>query len=225
MNERGEVTLAEFRRAVEAAIARVLAASDELCELDAVAGDGDLGSNLALGFEAVRETALDTPGDIGALLSSIGRTLALKAPSTIGTLLGSAFMRAGKALAGAVGLDAAGVAAMFDEMAASVAERGGAAVGERTVLDAMVAASGAAGTVASSGATPLEALAAAAAAATAAAEETAGMNPRHGRAGWIGERARGRPDAGATAWAIYVTGVSEGAAEPAAAHGEPPRPS
>jgi hypothetical protein len=36
------------------------------------------------------------------------------------------------------------------------------------------------------------------------------MEPRHGRAAWIPERARGTPDAGAVAWAIFVGGLAEG---------------
>jgi phosphoenolpyruvate---glycerone phosphotransferase subunit DhaL len=212
--------LVEVRRAIDTAITRVVEARNELCELDAVAGDGDLGSTLAHGFEAARREALDNSDDISALLTAIGRTLAMKAPSTMGTLLGTAFMRAGKEMVHTDALDAAGVALMLQAMATSVAERGRAAVGERTVLDPMIAAAHAAAQSSASDASPRIALAVAAGAARTAADATAIMTPKHGRAGWIGERARGRPDAGASAWAIYLTGLSDGAqgapgAEPA----------
>jgi hypothetical protein len=51
---------------------------------------------------------------------------------------------------------------------------------------------------------------AAAGAAALDADQTAEMEPQVGRAGWIGERARGAPDAGAVAWAIFLSGLAEG---------------
>jgi dihydroxyacetone kinase len=200
------IPFTSFRDAFVEACTLTIDARTELSELDAVAGDGDLGSTLALGFEQARLVAMDaTSTDIGELLFSVGRTIATKAPSTMGTLLGSAFMRAGRALARVSELDTGGVTVLLRECTVSVAERGRASLGERTVLDPMSAAADAAEACAGGASA---AFAAAAAAAVAAAEATADMEPRHGRAGWIGERARGRPDAGATAWAVFLTGLA-----------------
>jgi dihydroxyacetone kinase len=90
-----------------------------------------------------------------------------------------------------------------------VAERGRASAGERTVLDAMRPAADAASAAAGEGATALETLQRASGAARAGANATAEMEPRHGRAGWIPERARGRPDAGAVAWALFLDALQE----------------
>ena len=71
--------------------------------------------------------------------------------------------------------------------------RGKAQLGERTLLDALhpaIAALNEAADLASG-------LNAAAIAARNGAKATSQMTPRHGRAGWIGERAKGLEDAGA----------------------------
>jgi dihydroxyacetone kinase len=78
------------------------------------------------------------------------------------------------------------------------------------VLDAMDAAAGAAERAAADGLPAGAALEQAADAAWAAAKATAEMEPKHGRAAWISERARGTPDAGAVAWAVFVGGLAEG---------------
>ena len=210
MNATDAVSFEAFRKALTLAAQRVCDAREDLCALDAVAGDGDLGTTLATGFMAVHDfiAVWDEP-DVGAALMRIGACLQRRAPSTIGTLLASAFLRSGRGLLGAANLHPVDAASMLRAAAEAVAELGGAATGERTVLDAMGPAAAAAERADSEGATVIETFQLAAAAARAGAHATAEMEPIHGRAGWIGERARGRPDAGATAWAIYVTGLAE----------------
>ena len=196
-------------------------AREELCALDAAAGDGDLGTTLATGFGHVR-AALDArpEGGPGALLSGTGSELARRAPSTMGTLLAFGFLRAGTALGGVEELLTEHVATMLEAATSAIGERGGAKVGERTVLDAMQPAAAAAAAAAAAGDDPYEALAAAATAAKGGAEATMRMEPRHGRALWIQDRARGGKDAGAAAWAIYLGGLADGCRS-AAAPGRP----
>jgi dihydroxyacetone kinase-like protein len=211
MNAASGIPARVFKDGLYRAGERVCAARDELCALDAAAGDGDLGATLATGFEHVR-AALDEldEADVGAMLTRVGVELGRKAPSTIGTLMATAFLRAGKRLAGVSYLQTHDVAAMLDAACSGVAERGGAAVGERTILDAMSATAAEAAKASASGADPENALAAAAIGAEAGAAATSQMEPRHGRAGWIPDRARGTKDAGAVAWAVYLTGLAEG---------------
>lgn len=210
MSEGGGIPAAVFRNGLIAGAANVRTARVELCALDASAGDGDLGTTLDAGFtEAI--SLLDDAGrdgDIGAMLCQIGRELARKAPSTIGTLLAGAFLRAGNKLAGVTELAASDAVGFFSATAAGVAERGGAEVGQRTILDAMVSASEAAAAAARNAVGAPAVLRAAAAGARSGAEATAGMKPVHGRAGWIKERAQGTRDAGAVAWALYVDGLA-----------------
>ncbi len=88
-----------FRSGLLAAGKRMAAEREALSELDAAAGDGDLGATLAAGFGYVHE-ALEgiDDGDIGQLLIETGSQLGRKAPSTMGALLATAFMRAGAAV-------------------------------------------------------------------------------------------------------------------------------
>ena len=146
-----------LRRALLEAGVAVCVAQEELCALDAAAGDGDLGTTLATGFQAVRELLSESEQpDCGALLVQVGLTLAQKAPSTIGTLLASAFMRAGHELAGRAELSAADLAMMLRAAATEITERGQAAAGERTVLDALEPAAVAAESAAGEGGGPTE---------------------------------------------------------------------
>lgn len=209
MSETTAISAAELKELLVRAGDLVCGARDELCALDAAAGDGDLGATLATGFAHGRE-ALEQAGedeDAGALLRRLGLELARKAPSTIGALLASAFLCAGKELDGRSELGADEIAALLQAAAAGVSERGGATPGQRTIVDAMVAAADAADAARGGGIGAT--LQAGAAGARAGAEATAAMEPQHGRAGWIADRARGSQDAGAAAWAVFVGGLDQ----------------
>lgn len=208
------ITAESLRSAITHAGANVIAAQDQLCALDASAGDGDLGATLATGFVAVnnRLSELDQATDPGKLLTEAGTVLIRTAPSTIGTLLGGAFLRGGQALADDEALAPTDLAAALRAIATAVAARGGAAVGERTVLDALDPAAASAERSAAESASVPELVQAAARAARAGADATADMHPVHGRAAWIGARAVGQPDAGATAWAVFMEGLADGVA-------------
>ena len=138
---------------------RVGDARDELCALDAAAGDGDMGATLATGFTAIRESeGVNGAADIGAALSQAGTELARKTPGTIGALLATAFMRGGKTLDGVVDPEPAQIAEMLAVATAAVAERGGVTVGQRTVVDAMAGSAEAAAAAAHRGASLVETL-------------------------------------------------------------------
>lgn len=209
----GELTDA-FVRACE----RIRAARAELTALDAAAGDGDLGESLALGFAAVeRDLTESASADVGEVLRRVGTSLSTAAPSTFGTLFGMALRDAGRALAGSPQLSPADVRAVLDAMAAGVGRRGEVHAGQRTVLDGLIASREALDKAEAT--TTDAALRAAAQGARDGALATASMRAQVGRAGWIGERAEGRPDAGARAWAVIAAGLADeegtAAADPA----------
>ena len=193
-----------------AALADALdAASDECTRLDAAAGDGDLGLTLGKVAEAIRSSlpSGDSPsGDVipADHLKVIGLAVAKAAPSTFGTLVATGFLRAAPAVQDATSPQQA-IAAALKAAEDGIAARGKAQRGQRTALDALGPAADA-----FAAAPNLEqAWQDAAAAATAGAAATASMDPVHGRAGWIAERAKGNPDAGATAVALAFSGVVE----------------
>lgn len=188
-----------------AALADALdAASDECTRLDAAAGDGDLGLTLGKVAEAIRSSMPEADVEPGDHLKVIGLAVAKAAPSTFGTLVATGFLRAAPAVQGADSTQQA-IAAALKAAEEGIAARGKAQRGQRTALDALGPAADA-----FAAAPDLEqAWQDAAAAATAGAAATASMDPVHGRAGWIAERAKGNPDAGATAVALAFTGVVE----------------
>ena len=183
----------EFIEALEKLALGLEANSEEFTRLDSEAGDGDLGltaGKIAVGIR----TALGEPGDsVKQLVLTLGKEISKAAPSTFGTLYASGFLAAGLALNDE---DDALVQLQTGLQAAleKIAQRGKSEEGQRTLLDALGP-----GSRAASLATDVpSALASAAVAAGEGVEATKSMTPQHGRAGWIGERAKGIADAGAT---------------------------
>ena len=127
-------------------VAKVMTAhADELCEMDAKMGDGDLGLTMKKGFAALPQLIeeIDEP-DIGIRLMKAGMKMASVVPSTMGTLMASGVLTGGKALKGKTTLDAAGFAAYLDGFSAGIMKRGKCEPGDRTVLDAIAPAAQAA---------------------------------------------------------------------------------
>lgn len=189
-------------QALAAAAGALEAGADELNRLDAQAGDGDLGITMTEVAKVLREVS---SGGLGPaeLLSSCGREIARRAPSTAGTLTATAFLRASRALQpGAEGVEA--LQQCFRAAMEGVQARGKASVGDRTVLDGLDAVCRRLDACKEEGAEVGQALEQAAQAASLAAEATATMVPKAGRASWVPERALGHPDAGCSALAMAL---------------------
>jgi dihydroxyacetone kinase-like protein len=112
---------------------------DFLIALDGKVGDSDLGITMSKAFAAAADTlAAEGPdGGISKLLRSAGATMARTAPSTMGTLTASGFLRASKAVEGMSELGTAEMAAFWRAFRDAIAERGKAKVGDKTVLDVL----------------------------------------------------------------------------------------
>jgi dihydroxyacetone kinase-like protein len=192
---------------------------DELNRLDGVAGDGDLGLTVTTACRALLELApsLEAMTEAAAIRAA-GMEIAKKAPSTGGTLIAFALMASAKAEVdpAAPGLERA--AAYLEAAAASIAQRGQVAPGDRTMLDALQPAAAAVRAACALPSSPdaagsaADAARFAAEAADAGARATASMAAKVGRAGWLADRAAGNEDAGARLVAIAF----------AAAAGTPP---
>jgi dihydroxyacetone kinase-like protein len=186
----------------------VAAAQAELNQLDGVAGDGDLGLTMSTGARALIAIApeLETL-DLASALRRCGTELARKAPSTSGTLLATALLRA----AGAVAGDSPPATLLAAALAASqtgIEQRGKASVGDKTLLDALAPAHDAAQAAADAGLDLCEALRATAHAAAEGADATKSMRARVGRAGWLAERSEGHEDAGAHLVALLLASAA-----------------
>ena len=134
------VTGDELRLLLIAALPRVAEARDELRDLDAAIGDGDLGVTVGDGALATAAALADLPPDTtpAAVLKTVGMTLARANPSTFSALAMGALLAASKELGTepTVGYESGLRAARA--AAESIATRGKSAVGDKTVLDALV---------------------------------------------------------------------------------------
>ncbi|MBR2209074.1 MAG: dihydroxyacetone kinase subunit L, partial [Synergistaceae bacterium] len=123
-------------------IAEIITANkDFLTELDREIGDSDHGINMARGFAAVMEKLSPDEADIGAVLKKTGMTLLSKVGGASGPLYGTAYMEAGKVVAGKTELAPEDFNLIFEAAIAGIQKRGKAVKGEKTMLDAIIPAS------------------------------------------------------------------------------------
>lgn len=178
------------------------------CELDAVVGDGDFGYSLARGFEVVLSDwdAMEY-SDVGGLLKKTAIVLSKRIGGTSGPIWGTAFLRAGGALANNPEPSGEDVIAAMRAAIEGIKQRGNTDLGDKTLLDALVPAVDELEAALPDGAA--KALGRAAAAARESAEATKGMVAMRGRASYTGERSRDSVDAGAVGIAVMFEAVSK----------------
>lgn len=111
----------------------------ELNSLDGQLGDGDLGATLGKCAECTQTALKDIAPD--ASLSDIFRVAAMAcmqaSGSSFGTLLAQAFITASQFSVGKNTLSRVDTARLMHQIVDRLAERGGAALGDKTVLDAL----------------------------------------------------------------------------------------
>ena len=195
---------ARLQAAADAVIASLLANEARLTDLDSRAGDGDLGTSLARGAEAMRALPASAWYTPASALAATGQALRRAIGGSSGPFYACALVRAAQVLDGVERPTLAQWAEAFDGGVQALAELGGAQPGQRTMLDALRPAADALLAGAQAGASPTQAFAAALAAAREGAEATAEMLPAQGRASYLGERARGIPDGGAVAVVCWL---------------------
>jgi dihydroxyacetone kinase phosphoprotein-dependent L subunit len=186
--------------------------ADYFAQLDSIAGDGDFGYSLRSGWEVVLADydSWDKP-NAGAVCKKIGLTLAAKVGGVSGPMWGTAFLRAG-ATAGEQELTPDLVIAMFRAAIAGIMMRGGASLGDKTLLDALSPATDSLEESFKDPATfedhGTAAIQRAADVAVQAALDTNGMLALRGRAAYTGDRSRDSVDAGATAIGVILQAIA-----------------
>lgn len=193
-----------LQEAADAIIASLLANEARLTDLDSRAGDGDLGTSLARGAEALRALPASAWYAPASALAAMGQALRRAIGGSSGPFYACALVRAAQVLDGVERPTLAQWAEAFDGGVQALAELGGAQPGQRTMLDALRPAADALLAGAQAGASPAQAFAMALAAAREGAAATAEMLPAQGRASYLGERARGIPDGGAVAVVCWL---------------------
>ncbi|MCB8836242.1 dihydroxyacetone kinase subunit L [Aurantimonas sp. VKM B-3413] len=178
---------------------------DELIALDGKVGDSDLGITMAKGFSAARD-AVVALGEAGpsAQAKQAGAAIAKAAPSTMGTLMATGFLRGSKAIEMAQDVGTAELAAFFAAFRDGIAQRGRAKLGDKTVLDVLHPIAETLEAEAAEGTAPEPALARAVEAARDGLEKTKDLVAQHGKAAAFQEKSRGLPDAGGTAAVILA---------------------
>ncbi|GAS90236.1 dihydroxyacetone kinase family protein [Mycolicibacterium brisbanense] len=200
---------AQNATAVLAAMAAAIEdAADELGRVDAVAGDGDHGRGMVKGTSAALQAAELADGSgagAASVLTAAGEAWASQAGGTSGVLWGAALAALGARLG-----DDADTIAPSDVAAAvragleAITTLGKASVGDKTMLDALVPFVDRLERETAAGAELADAWARAAADAEQAAQATADLKPKVGRARPLAERSLGTPDAGALSLALCV---------------------
>ncbi|WP_129337685.1 dihydroxyacetone kinase family protein [Cellulomonas endophytica] len=223
VSARGRALAGRVVAAFEAGVAALVGAEERLGRLDAVAGDGDHGRGMVRGASAARDaarTCADADGGPTDVLVEAGRAWSDRAGGTSGVLWGAMLEAAGRALgdddeawrrwdAGTTGEVARAVRAGVD----ALQTLGRATPGDKTMLDALGPFVDALDAAARAGTGPAEAWDRATARAERAAQETAALRPRLGRARPLAEQSVGTPDPGAVSFALVAAAV--GAAPPA----------
>ncbi|MCX3292305.1 dihydroxyacetone kinase subunit DhaL [Streptomyces sp. NEAU-H22] len=193
-----------FRRWMTATAASVDREAERLTALDSPIGDADHGSNLHRGFTAVvAALEKEPPGTPGGVLTLAGRQLISTVGGASGPLYGTLLRRTGKALGEAGEVSAEQLAEALRAGVDAVMTLGGAAPGDKTMIDALVPAVDALG----------ESFTAARTAAEEGAVATTPLQARKGRASYLGERSIGHQDPGATSAALLIAGLAEAAGE------------
>jgi dihydroxyacetone kinase-like protein len=187
----------ELRAVLDRALEILAASEDEIRDLDAAVGDGDLGITVSRGAVAARKAMAALPAEStpASIFRAIASAIASANPSSFTALAAGGLLAAARSVDGKQTLARSDLAAMGRDAAAAIAKRGKSEVGDKTVLDALVPSITALESDASD-----DDLAAMIGAARHGIEETTPKVSRRGRASWLGERSQGHPDPGAVVY-------------------------
>jgi D-erythrulose 4-kinase len=185
--------------------------ADELGRMDSVAGDGDHGIGMQrgsrAGANAARSAAADGAG-AGTTLTEAGDAWSDQGGGTSGVIWGRILQTLGRALGDDAPVDAVAVSAAVVEAKDAVMGFGKAQVGDKTMIDAIVPFADDLIRGVAAGATLQDAWQHAATVAEKAAQQTAELAAKLGRARSHGEKSIGTPDPGAVSFALICTTVA-----------------
>ena len=168
--------------------------------LDAVMGDADFGVSLAGGFNAVL-TAWDgiDKSTIGTFLLGVASTITGNTGGCSGPVWGTMFMRAGMAFKDKTELTLDDLITALKSAMEGIMKRGGAQLGDKTLLDALDAILQAFESAKTEGLSLPDAFKKASLAAVEARETTKDWIAKRGRQSFTGDRSKGTYDPGIVA--------------------------
>jgi dihydroxyacetone kinase-like protein len=130
-------TTKDLKWAIDAIQARIDPIGVELNQLDGRLGDGDLGVTLVNAFRNLTKVRDDLPEDFGMALFAIAKAITAVSGSSFGTLMATALMAAGKTTKGKAGVDESTLPDLLQTAQEAMIARGGATLGDKTMLDVM----------------------------------------------------------------------------------------
>jgi dihydroxyacetone kinase phosphoprotein-dependent L subunit len=118
---------------------QVMVASQEImCAADRDIGDGDHGIGMARGFgAALAELNKQEFDDVYKILFTIGRTMIKEMGGASGIIFGTLFLAGSKNVEPDPELTVSDFCTVFDKALAEIKAKGGAQVGDKTVVDAL----------------------------------------------------------------------------------------
>jgi len=196
-----EISQADVERAILTTCGTVLRNEKYFADLDGLAGDGDFGTSLATGFRQIEKEWDEIPKtDIGAMLLKISMIVSKHVGGSSGPIWGTGFMKAAMLTRGKTEITLDDLAQMLGSAIEGIQARGGAQLGDKTLLDALIPVH----ERLKAGGDKASALKEAAAAADAAIDETRTLVAHRGRASQVGERSANTPDPGIVAIATIL---------------------
>jgi dihydroxyacetone kinase len=206
------------RKAVDAIYATIEENKEYLGRIDSIAGDGDHGIGMSRGSKAAAEAASQTQGGVQTVLSAAGHAFGDKAGGTSGILWELLLEGVGRGLGNAEAVTSKRLADAVQRSATHLQGFSKAQLGDKTMLDALFPFVDTLVGQVDSGASISAAWRSAADACRTAAEATASLVPKIGRARPLAERSVGTPDPGAISLGLIVTAIGDvlGDVEPAA---------
>lgn len=196
---------------LEAARAVVVEHEEKLGKMDAVAGDGDHGIGMRRGVDAAADAAAgaaENSAGVDRILIAAGEAWAEKAGGTSGALWGSGIIALAQSLGNRESYDAQHALDAAAAFSTAIINLGKADAGDKTMVDALLPYIEAFTAKTGDRAGLTETLTAAAQAATEAAQQTADLRPRKGRARPLAEKSVGHPDPGAVSFALIAEAVA-----------------
>ena len=204
-----EITLADVETAIKSITATALKNEQYFCELDSYAGDADFGVSLASGFRVVSQewNELDR-SSIGGFLQKISMIMMRNVGGCSGPIWGTGFMRAGALAKDRTSITLAELDNMLSASIEGIQKRGGAQLGDKTLLDALIPIRDVVHEhVAKPDADPGLVLQKATQVANDAIEGTKDLVAKRGRQQFTGDRSKGTPDPGIVAIATMMNDI------------------
>ena len=210
-----QFTIENMRYVVDVMSACIIKNEVPFCELDAHAGDGDFGMSVAKGFKQLKRQwhELVQTQHMDEFLLNCSMIIMEHCGGASGPIWGSAFRAASKSIKGKTTLSTTDFAEMLLSTVQGIQTTGersfgrGAVVGDKTLIDALVPC--AQSWSIHHNKTFKENFVLGAIAAVQGAESTKDIVARMGRAGTVGDRSLGYPDAGAHGLGVIFTDIAE----------------